>query len=920
VRKLARFFAYFAAVVAIGALFVLGGSASADHDPGDPDVHILAVDTDTRSNTATHIETIDPCASLPGTGSTISVDIAVDQVPDAGASGIGIDVLYDPAVLHVTGLNFNQLLASGGSFNPITSSDSFPDSDGDFRFDVLDISGINESGEGVLARVTFQAVGNGTSAINLDDFLIGDGVPDILDPDGNTYNIHTLEGGSINVGAACAPSTDLSASAPTISAPASGAVGAAFNVTAGGTVQNNGPVASVNADARVSLGLPSDCTAAGGNQHIVQDVTLASGSPVVVPTQTFSVTCTSPSFHSISSSISVALDDASATETSLGNNAASSSPATTAVTGVADLQITGVTVSAAAAATPTPMAGISFTVTGAVAVKNNGPYGPADVTMTATLSVPSDCIIPNSSHNPQPVFGNVASGATSTINASWVIMCRKPGAHTFSVAATVAPSALHVADAPGNNNGSGNTSATLKVASCGDDPNPAGDPIQNISPQLLLLIQSLTATGTPVSDALKYQIDCNFDFQTRDSLNTPVNECPVNLVNELPCSLRFNLSLDVPGGSPADDPTIRLNPVGVTFLPMDYDWANDTEIPNGSKSGSADFSIRTDGGGFPLLGLECVIKPIFPTAIGYEGGIQGNVPDSNNSADLTNPNVWPNDLNAERALVEQSFSAPLPVPLPGNPIPSGVTLWSRTVLTLNASGTVISLNILTWKITNPLFQALTGAGWVVVPFPSDALNPDPAGAVGGNPDADDPPSDPNLNYCGPHSVGMQFNGKIGNVAFISCHVPGSKMAWNLVDPDALNVSGDEGPRSDVANCSLDTDQDGLSAAAEAYYGSNPSNMDTDGDTFKDPNEAMMGTDPAVACAATPIANDEDTDSLPVDFNDNQLINGQDVAKYGVAYNKTVPNVTNGPRYDMNGDGIINGQDVARFAPFYNTHC
>ena len=63
---------------------------------------------------------------------------------------------------------------------------------------------------------------------------------------------------------------------------------------------------------------------------------------------------------------------------------------------------------------------------------------------------------------------------------------------------------------------------------------------------------------------------------------------------------------------------------------------------------------------------------------------------------------------------------------------------------------------------------------------------------------DDPVAIPDTTYCTPERLGMSFNGMAGNVVFLSCHTPGTPMTWNLVDPDALNVSGDEGPRSDTS--------------------------------------------------------------------------------------------------------------------------
>lgn len=692
---------------------------------------------------------------------------------------------------------------------------------------------------------------------------------------------------------------------------------------------NSGPVSTVNADATVTLNLPPDCTAAGGNQHTVQDTALSAATPVTLPDQTFSVRCNSPSFHTFTSAVTVTLDDPGATEVAFGNNSWSSSTSITAISAVSDLQLQSMTLSVDSGATPTPMAGISFNILAAIVVGNNGPDGPASASGTALLIAPADCrIVTAFAPNPRAYTASVDANGTATINESWLLACNNPGNHAFTVNATVAAADVHASDAAGNNSGSAGISATMKVGACGDDPNPAGDITQNLSPTLLLLVQSLTATGTPVADNLKFPLECNFAMIARDAANTPIDECPVKLIGEAPCSLTFDLAIDVPGGSTSSEPGVCLNPVGVTFLPAAFDWANDTEVPNGSKSGVADFSIRTDGGLLMQHGFECTLPPVFPLTDGIEGGIQGNVPDSNDSDDLLNPLVWPNDLNAERALVEESFSAPLPIPIPGNPIPSGVTLWSRTIVKLQTAGMVIPMNILTWKITNAAFQLLTGANWVIVPFPSDALNPDAPGAVGGDPDADDVPGIPDTTYCTPEHLGMSFYGQVGNVVFISCRTPGTPMAWNLVDPDALNVSGDEGPRSDTSTCSLDTDSDGLGAGAETFYGTNPNVADTDGDTFRDDREVYLTTNPTNACADTMVRNDEPgADALPYDFNDDTALNGQDTGKFGGSFGASNHLVSQGPfngipgvRFDFNGDGVINGQDSGRYSGIYNTLC
>jgi hypothetical protein len=318
---------------------------------------------------------------------------------------------------------------------------------------------------------------------------------------------------------------------------------------------------------------------------------------------------------------------------------------------------------------------------------------------------------------------------------------------------------------------------------------------------------------------------------------------------------------------------------------------------------------------------------VFPLTQGVEGGIQGNVPDSNNSNDLLNPNVWPNDLNAEKALVESSFSVPGPLPLP-----SGVTLWSRTIVKLQTADQVIPLNILTWKVTNPVFQLLTGALWVVVPFPGDPLNPDPPGPVGGNPDSDDPPVVPDLTYCAPHHVSLQFSGMAGNVVFISCNQPGSQMAWSLVDPDAVNVTGDEGPRSDVSTCALptpDTDGDGVpdsvdncpttkNADQKDFNGDGKGDacQDSDGDGFSDQLELYVGTNANQRCPATTTRNDEPVGATPFDLDNNRVVNGSDLLMYSPVFGSIGPNPPFNRRFDVNMDNKINGSDFLKFAPVF----
>src|SRR6266545_7492170 len=151
-------------VIAVAFVLAVFGldAARADHDPGSSVIDIIAFDTDTTLNTATHVESIEDCVSLASVGNTAVVDLVVDQVPADGVGGFETDVLYNPAIVKVTAVQGSFLLAaSGPSGITSTFTDPVPDTDGDFRVSFLDSSTNYESGEGVLARITFEAVGNG---------------------------------------------------------------------------------------------------------------------------------------------------------------------------------------------------------------------------------------------------------------------------------------------------------------------------------------------------------------------------------------------------------------------------------------------------------------------------------------------------------------------------------------------------------------------------------------------------------------------------------------------------------------------------------------------------------------------------------------------------------------------------------------
>ena len=95
-------------------------------------------------------------------------------------------------------------------------------------------------------------------------------------------------------------------------------------------------------------------------------------------------------------------------------------------------------------------------------------------------------------------------------------------------------------------------------------------------------------------------------------------------------------------------------------------------------------------------------------------------------------------------------------------------------------------------------------------------------------------------------------------------------------------------------------------------------------------ESLVGTDSALKCAATTLRNDEPLpDRWPVDIDDNQLANGQDILFYNFVFGQPTTNppvnvpglgMTPVARFDLSGSGLVNGADILQFNAFFGKRC
>lgn len=138
---------------------------------------LLALDADPTGNTATLLGELQSCRRVQ-TNAEAVVDLVVDAIPeDRPIVSFQVVINYDKDLLEVSEVDYEQLLASNGNFQPFEAapqlSDPLPDRDGQLSITVLDLAsnetpGANvESGPGIISRVTFKVKAAGLAALSI---------------------------------------------------------------------------------------------------------------------------------------------------------------------------------------------------------------------------------------------------------------------------------------------------------------------------------------------------------------------------------------------------------------------------------------------------------------------------------------------------------------------------------------------------------------------------------------------------------------------------------------------------------------------------------------------------------------------------------------------------------------------------------
>jgi len=196
-----------AAAILASVLALAGGfSASAQ---SQSTIGLIGVDAVIDGNTATKIGPRDPCVRAE-VGSEVVVDIIVDEIPaDRPLIGFQFNVLYDANLLDVVKANSDMILGAKGQYQPFPGlSDPLPDSDGDYQVINADLASNNppganeETGKGVLSRVTFRAKAPGRSDVGI-GFDATNVYPTFQDLDGTTIGVDSIASTVVAIGQDC---------------------------------------------------------------------------------------------------------------------------------------------------------------------------------------------------------------------------------------------------------------------------------------------------------------------------------------------------------------------------------------------------------------------------------------------------------------------------------------------------------------------------------------------------------------------------------------------------------------------------------------------------------------------------------------------------------------------------------------------
>jgi cohesin domain-containing protein len=163
---------------------------------------VVGVDLDTAGNSATSLGPIDGCTRVHA-GTQFDIDLYVKNVPPI--DGVQVTLQFDPAILRPVGYDTNLFLnsAPGSNVTRLEKPDAAAGTYVVAGFDLGQDSA--EAGSGAAIRITFEALGAGSSNLQATQFLMIDasGAPVQPADAAGGFFAGTVTGGVVGVDATC---------------------------------------------------------------------------------------------------------------------------------------------------------------------------------------------------------------------------------------------------------------------------------------------------------------------------------------------------------------------------------------------------------------------------------------------------------------------------------------------------------------------------------------------------------------------------------------------------------------------------------------------------------------------------------------------------------------------------------------------
>ena len=379
--------------------------------------------------------------------------------------------------------------------------------------------------------------------------------------------------------------SDMKAVSVTLGPPASAPANTPFNVTVDPTLHNNGPD-SGPVDATMTLSLPPDCSAPSNPRTVSANLPVSTATPLA--TETFSVTCTNESFHLIEASISLSTP-LHVVDTNSGNDTVASGTSSVAVIASSDLKVNAVTVGGP----PSPQINLPFNITAVTTLHNNGPFGPANADVTASLNMPGDCT--TTSANPQDTQDvAVPVSAATVVNSVWSVTCTAQSHHSFTATSSVALDQLHVDDPVTPNNTLASAPGQIPVFAGADG---------KINSAVVLNPPAFIPSNVNVPITIRKVLHNNGPFGPSTFSLTKSITPPAGCTITPPSTSSHNLAVSTQ--VTVDEIwTVNCNPGSYTFSFANTLSSSTLHVtdPNAANNGaitSLTFTVDTDGDGIP---------------------------------------------------------------------------------------------------------------------------------------------------------------------------------------------------------------------------------------------------------------------------------------------------------------------------------